>query len=167
MPFTWNQVNTAPDIASTDRYRVYFPNVNGIDANILAMLVKSVTVPRRAIGHIKVKLRDIPFGFRGGNEFENVLTVHFHDNVRGDGTKNINKWMDVVRNVDGLSELRRTYAANGKLEIYNTVGKPFLTIPLLKMFPVSVDFPEFDDANSNAYEFTVDFNVDLADPKYG
>ena len=167
MPFTWNQVNTAPDIASTDRYRLYFPSINGIDANMLSMLVKSVTVPRRAVGHIKFKIRDISFGFRGGNEFENVLSVHFHENVKGDGTKNIHKWLDVVRNVDGLSELRRTYAGNGKLEIYDTRGKPFLVIPLIKMFPLSVDFPEFDDESSTGYSFTVEFNIELADPNHG
>ena len=163
MPFSWNQVNNMPDIASSDRFRLYYPAVNGIDANILSLLTKSVTVPRKAIGHIIVKLGDQSVGFRGGTEFENVLSVRFYENVNGDGMRNIKQWMQSVRNKDGLSRFKSSYAGKGKLEIYNTKGLVIHKIPLINMFPFTKEFPDLDDSNSTGYEFTVEFNVDLAD----
>lgn len=164
MPFTWNQVNTMPDITSANRYKVFFPRIPGVDTQALSILVKSVTIPRKAIGHITVKIMDFSLGFRGGIEFENMLSIRFHENVRGEATRSIQRWMRLARNINGKSELKRTYARDGKLEIYDAIGRPTFYIPLYSMFPLSIEFPELDDSSSQAYEFTVEFNVDMAEP---
>ena len=164
MVFKFQQVNNMPDIASADRYQVYYPPLPGVDNKMLSLLTSHVTPPQKAISHIKVRLFGHPIGFRGGSEFENTLAITFYENVRGDATRSLQNWMDLVRDKDGYSQRKHKYSGEGKLEIFNTIGEPFITIPLYNMFPVIRELPELNDSNTTAFEISTTFNVDLGDP---
>ena len=163
MPFTFNQVNAMPDIAANNRFKVYFPTIQGNNFNTLGILVHSITIPQKAVGHIQVRLQDQSIGFRGGRQFDNQMQITFYENVAGEALGSIETWMSYVRSKEGTSLRKPFYSGEGKLEIYDTVGYVIHTLKLRNMFPITIEYPVLDEGGSAAMEFTTTFNVDYAE----
>ena len=165
MPFTFNQVNQI-EVTSASRYRIFFPQIPGVDSEQLALCLSNVSPPSKTIGHIQVKLFGDSFGFRGGRETSNQFTATFYETVYGKSIKSINAWMALVRKKDNSGELKSGYAFNCELAVYNTVGDAFHTITLKNVFPLTYEYPTLEDAGSTPFQFQVTFNQDSSDIRY-
>lgn len=163
MPMTWNQVNNMPDIASNNRFKVFFPTIDNLDTKVLTDLVHGITVPQNSLGHIQVRLFGGSVAFAGGRTFDNTLQATFYENVRGQGLSVIEAWKSKIRDRDGNRGRKFVYAKNGTLEIYDTIGKTIHSVSLLNMWPMTIEYPQLDEAGSAPLEFTVTFSVDFAE----
>ena len=163
MPMTWNQVNQMPDIAANNRFKVFFPTLDGIDTKPLTDLVHGVSLPQNGVGHIQVRLFGSSIAFAGSRVFDNTMQVSFYENVKGQGLSAIEAWKSKIRTRNGARNRKFAYAKNGTLEIYDTTGETIYSIPLNNMWPMTIEYPQLDEAGSAPMEFNVTFSVDFAE----
>jgi len=161
---TWTQVNAMPDIASNNRYKVFFPIIQGVgDTKPLSELVHTITLPQNSLGHIQIRLYGHTVAFRGGRVFDNTVQIRFQENVRGEALNLIERWKNIARNRDNLGNRKQRYAGSGRVEIYDTTGAIIHGIPLVNMWPMTVEYPDLDEGGSAPLEFSATFSVDFAE----
>lgn len=163
-PITFTQINSIPDILSTDRFTLMFPTIQGVDGRALTLRHAEVSIPKRAVAQIGVKYLGHSAYFRGNSENDSIMNVQFFEDAEGTTTDAIFAWMKLVRNSeDGSGLLKEQYAQQAAMEVYNTVGEPALTFDLYNIWPMSVTFPEFGEQSGPA-KITVEFSVDGVTP---
>ena len=160
MPISFSQINQLPDILANDRHLIFFPVLDGVDGSLLSKMYSAVTLPSYGHGHIIVKILGFSVGHRGNLQFENQLSVTFHDTVEGAVTKSIRNWINLVRDPeDGTSQPRNTYAVDLPIFVYDTVGKAAIEFTGKGVFPLVMEAPTLEETSA-PYSFAVQFNID-------
>lgn len=167
MPISFTELNSIPDILASYRHTLFFPQLEGVDNQMLTFTKATISLPQMAVGHIQARILGHSIGFRGGLSFENIISVSILEVSNGANTRSLTNWHNMVRNrADGTSKLKAEYAKDGILEIYNTVGSPAMIFKLYNMFPVVIQYPEFSEQSIPA-EYQVQFNTDYVELENG
>lgn len=149
------------DILGNDRYKLTFGRIpGGGDAQTLSILCDHVGVPAQTAGHIRVNLLGYKVGFAGNDSSDTVLNASFYDNEKGAVLRALTQWRLFIQNrADHTSPLKREYAVNCGLRIYDTTGASALYFTLRNVFPISIQMGDLSET-SGPLKHDVQFNVD-------
>jgi len=163
MPVTFNDVSSLPDALSTDRHLIFFPSRNGIRGDVLSKSYSSATLPPTGSAHVITKLFGFSIGHAGNQQFENQMSITFHENAEGLVTKSLKNWMKLVRDDEtGLSQGKNFYAVDLPVFIYGPTKDKALEYKALNAFPLTIEPSELNE-DSGPYTITAQFSCDGLD----
>lgn len=161
MTITFNQLNSLTDILPNNRHILYFPSVLGLQGRDLTLNNTQVTIPTYGTAHIRVKLLGHSIGFSGGIDFDNSLICSFYERSKGEVLRNLTTWLNASRNMETGARLPKSQmAANGTLDVINTIGEAAFSVELINVFPIQITWPELAHSSNGPTEFQTTFNVD-------
>lgn len=167
VPFTLDDALAVPDILSTHRHTLFFPDapVTPVGSGrMLSLREAQIEALTRRVGHVRVNLFGYSVGFRGHTEFDNVLTASFFEDSRGSVVSALTSWIDAVCNWRSNLSLRKSqYSVPCALVAFDTRGKPSLVFNLQGVYPFSISTPSADLQSSTASQVQVSFSVDFLD----
>lgn len=162
-PVTFTEIDRMPDVLSTNRHKIVFPDVPGMSGEPLTLRNTSVTLPTTSIAQIPVRYLGTQVSFKGGSTSEHVLGTEFYETSDGAVLNGLNSWMNVVHNKKTTGGgYKVEYARRAELHVFDTTGVATHIFSLLGVWPMSVSYPQFGQ-DSGPFQVTAQFSVDAVD----
>jgi hypothetical protein len=161
MPITYSEVLSVGDILDSSRHTLMFPNTPaGGDGRSLTLRHGAITLPRFEVAQIISK----PFGWSvahaGRRMQENIMSVEFFETTGGPSTKTLVAWQNLCHGLDGTNMgLKRNYAVNCEMSLYDTTGKTALKFKCINVWPKTIDISDYPEESTPAHvrcEFSID-----------
>lgn len=162
-PVTFTEIDSTPDIISTNRHKLVFPDIDGVDGYTLALHSVGINIPAYALSQISVKYLGNTTIFAGGSASEHVLSVDMLENSDGVVLQSLRKWMSIIRsNKDGSGGYKQEYAKDALLFVFDSTGNVTHSFTLINVWPFSIGHPQLGQ-DSAPFQLSVQFSVDAVD----